>query len=184
MIEIYPAYLEEAYRIELDFDTVARIRKFDPLTGKAEDDIEEAVIYPAKHFVMPENQVHKAVSRIKEELEEQYERFLGQNKLLEAQRIKSRTEYDIEMMEEMGYCSGIENPTRPSFWAKPASGRRPHDYTPKDFVTSSTIARHLSQLGHVRRLQEPQDFPVDYITASVIQRVGQQPLKLDEFESI
>jgi excinuclease ABC subunit B len=57
MIEIYPAYLEEAYRIELDFDTVARIRKFDPLTGKAGDDIDEAVIYPAKHFVMPENQV-------------------------------------------------------------------------------------------------------------------------------
>ena len=104
MIEIYPAYLEEAYRVELDFDTVARIRKFDPLTGKAGDDIDEAVIYPAKHFVMPENQVQKAVARIKEELEVQYETFLKQNKLLEAQRIKSRTEYDIEMMEEMGYC--------------------------------------------------------------------------------
>ena len=60
LLEIYPAYLEEAYRIELDFDTVARIRKFDPLTGKAGDDLDEAVVYPAKHFVMPENQVHKA----------------------------------------------------------------------------------------------------------------------------
>ncbi len=109
MLEIYPAYLEEAYRVELDFDTIARIRKFDPLTGRAlGEDLEEAIIYPAKHFVMPENMVRKAVGNLKEELDGQYSLFMRQNKLVEAQRLKSRTEYDIEMLEEMGYCSGIK----------------------------------------------------------------------------
>ncbi|MHB0897360.1 MAG: DEAD/DEAH box helicase family protein, partial [Spirochaetales bacterium] len=186
MIEIYPAYLEEAYRIELDFDTVARIRKFDPLTGKAGDDIDEAVIYPAKHFVMPENQVQKAVARIKEELEGQYETFLKQNKLLEAQRIRSRTEYDIEMMEEMGYCSGIEN------YSAPLSGRIPGerpgvliDYFPKDFVTFIDESHvTLSQIGAMYAGDRSRKTSLVDYGFRLPCALDNRPLKINEFESL
>ena len=93
---------------------MARIRKFDPISGAVvADDLEEAVVYPAKHFVMPEDQVHKAVDILRAELDEQYARFMNENKLLEAQRLKTRTEYDIELLTEMGYCPGIENYSAP-----------------------------------------------------------------------
>ena len=186
MIEIYPAYLEEAYRIELDFDTVVRIRKFDPLTGKAGDDIEEAVIYPAKHFVMPENMVQKAVSKIKEELEEQYERFMSQNKLIEAQRIKSRTEYDIEMMEEMGYCSGIEN------YSAPLSGRGPGerpgvliDYFPKDFMTFIDESHvTLSQIGAMYAGDRSRKTSLVDYGFRLPCALDNRPLKIEEFEAM
>lgn len=186
MVEIYPAYLEEAYRIELDFDTVARIRKFDPLTGKAGDDMEEAVIYPAKHFVMPENMVQKAVSRIKEELKEQYENFMGQNKLIEAQRIKSRTEYDIEMMEEMGYCSGIEN------YSAPLSGRSPGerpgvllDYFPKDFITFIDESHvTLSQIGAMYSGDRSRKTSLVDYGFRLPCALDNRPLKIEEFEAM
>jgi len=136
VIEIYPAYLQEAYRIELDYDTVTRIRKFDPISGAMGPDLDEAVVYPAKHFVMPEDQVHSAVARIRAELDERYESLMAADKLVEAQRIKSRTEYDLEMLEEMGYCPGIENYSAPLAGRGP--GERPGvliDYFPKEFLT-------------------------------------------------
>jgi excinuclease ABC subunit B len=136
VIEIYPAYLQEAYRIELDYDTVARIRKFDPISGQAGGDLDEAVVYPAKHFVMPEDQVRGAVAKIRSELDGRYEELMKANKLVEAQRLKTRTEYDLEMLEEMGYCPGIENYSAPLAGRGP--GERPGvliDYFPKDFVT-------------------------------------------------
>jgi len=184
LLEIYPAYLEEAYRIELDFDTVARIRKFDPLTGKAGDDLDEAVVYPAKHFVMPENQVHKAVERIRADLEEQYERFMGQNKLIEAQRIKSRTEYDLEMMEEMGYCPGIEN------YSAPLSGRTPGerpgvliDYFPKDFVTFIDESHvTLSQIGAMYSGDRSRKTSLVDYGFRLPCALDNRPLKIEEFE--
>jgi len=184
LLEIYPAYLEEAYRIELDFDTVARIRKFDPLTGKAGDDLDEAVVYPAKHFVMPENQVHKAVERIRADLEEQYERFMGQNKLIEAQRIKSRTEYDLEMMEEMGYCPGIEN------YSSPLSGRSPGerpgvliDYFPKDFVTFIDESHvTLSQIGAMYAGDRSRKTSLVDYGFRLPCALDNRPLKIEEFE--
>jgi excinuclease ABC subunit B len=136
VLEIYPAYLQEAYRIELEYDTVVRIRKFDPISGQAGSELDEAVVYPAKHFVMPEDQVRNAISRIRSELDERYEELMAANKLVEAQRLKSRTEYDLEMLEEMGYCSGIENYSAPLAGRNP--GERPGvliDYFPKEFVT-------------------------------------------------
>ncbi len=184
LLEIYPAYLEEAYRIELDFDTVARIRKFDPLTGRAGDDLDEAVVYPAKHFVMPENQVHKAVERIRADLEEQYERFMGQNKLIEAQRIKSRTEYDLEMMEEMGYCPGIEN------YSAPLSGRTPGerpgvliDYFPKDFVTFIDESHvTLSQIGAMYSGDRSRKTSLVDYGFRLPCALDNRPLKIEEFE--
>ena len=186
MLEIFPAYLEEAYRIELDFDTVARIRKFDPLTGHAGDDLDEAVIYPAKHFVMPENQVQKAVSRIKEELEAQYGLFMSQNKLIEAQRIKSRTEYDIEMMEEMGYCSGIEN------YSAPLSGRGPGerpgvllDYFPSDFMTFIDESHvTLSQIGAMYSGDRSRKTSLVDYGFRLPCALDNRPLKIEEFESM
>jgi len=136
VIEIYPAYLQEAYRIELDFDTVARIRKYDPISGQSGPELDEAVVYPAKHFVMPEDRVRNAVSAIRSELDSRYEELMKANKLVEAQRLKTRTEYDLEMLQEMGYCPGIEN------YSSPLAGRSPGDrpgvlidYFPKEFLT-------------------------------------------------
>jgi excinuclease ABC subunit B len=185
-IEIYPAYAEEAYRIELDFDTVERIRKFDPLTGLAGADLEEAVIYPAKHFVMPEDMVHRALDRIKTELQEQYELFLSRNKLLEAQRIKSRTEYDIEMLEEMGYCSGIENYSSPLAGRKP--GERPGvliDYFPKDFVTFIDESHvTLSQIGAMYAGDRSRKTSLVEYGFRLPCALDNRPLTIDEFESM
>ncbi len=136
VIEIYPAYLQEAYRIELDYDTVVRIRKFDSISGKTGPELDEAVVYPAKHFVMPEDRVRDAVASIRAELETRYDELMKANKLVEAQRLKTRTEYDLEMLEEMGYCPGIENYSAPL--AGRAPGQRPGvliDYFPKNFLT-------------------------------------------------
>ena len=149
VLEIYPAYLQEAYRIELEYDTVVRIRKFDTISGAFGSELDEAVVYPAKHFVMPEDKVKGAVALIRAELDARYETLLAANKLVEAQRLKSRTEYDLEMLQEMGYCSGIENYSAPL--AGRAAGERPGvliDYFPKEFVTFIDESHvTLSQVG-------------------------------------
>lgn len=137
VIDIYPAYTDaEAFRVELDFDEVSRILKIQPLTGEVLEDLEVAFIYPAKHFVMPERQMQAAVERIRAELEVRHEELLSANKLVEAQRLKTRTEYDLEMIEEMGYCSGIENYSR--HLSGREEGERPAvllDYFPEHFLT-------------------------------------------------
>ncbi len=186
ILEIYPAYLEEAYRIELDYDTVRRIRKFDPLTGAAKDDLEEAVVYPAKHFVMPEDMVHRAIERLKAELEEQYSRFLSQNKILEAQRLKSRTEYDIEMLQEMGYCSGIENYSAPLSGRSP--GQRPGvllDYFPKDFVTFIDESHvTLPQIGAMYAGDRSRKLSLVDYGFRLPCALDNRPLRIEEFEAM
>lgn len=136
VLEVFPAYLQEAFRMELDWDEVVRIRRIHPLTGDTIEELDSVQIYPAKHFVMPEEQVHTALERIRRELKDQLEYFEHRGKLLEAQRLRGRTEYDLEMLQEMGYCSGIEN------YSAPLSGRgegqRPAvllDYFPEKFLT-------------------------------------------------
>lgn len=136
VIEIYPAYMKEAFRVEFEWDEVSRITKIHPVSGEILEEIDSFIVYPAKHFVMPEDQLKGAVNKIREELELRYEEFLAENKIVEAQRLKTKTEYDIEMMEEMGYCSGIENYSAPLGGRKP--GERPAvliDYFPEDFLT-------------------------------------------------
>lgn len=185
-IEVFPAYLEEAYRIELDYDVVARIRKLDPLTGKLGDDLEEAIIYPAKHFVMPENMVKDAIKEIREELEIQYEKFMAQKKFLEAERLKSRTEYDIEMLEEMGYCPGIENYSAPLSGRKP--GERPGvliDYFPKDFLTFIDESHvTLSQLGAMYAGDRSRKSSLVEYGFRLPCALDNRPLRIDEFESM
>lgn len=136
VIEIYPAYTQEAYRIELAWDEVERISEIHPVTGNVLHELETLIVYPAKHFVMPEDSVHKAIHLIEEELDEQLQRLKSQNKLVEAQRLRSRTKYDIEMLYEMGYCSGIENYSRHLSFRN--AGERPAvllDYFPDQFLT-------------------------------------------------
>jgi len=186
ILEIYPAYAEDAYRIELEFDTVQRIRKIDPLTGKAGDDLDEAIIYPAKHFVMPEDMVQRAVQRIKDELETQYAYFLANNKPLEAERIKSRTEYDIEMLEEMGYCSGIENYSAPLSGRKP--GERPGvllDYFTKDFLTFIDESHvTLPQIGAMYAGDRSRKTSLVDYGFRLPCALDNRPLTIDEFETI
>lgn len=135
-IEIQPAYMKEAFRIQLDWDEIASITRFDPVSGISLEDSAHVMLYPAKHFVIPEEQVRQAIEGIRQEMELQYETFTAQGKVLEAERIKTRTEYDIEMLQEMGYCSGIENYSRPL--SGRAEGERPAvllDYFPEQFLT-------------------------------------------------
>jgi len=134
-VEVWPSYEEFAVRIELWGDEVDQISIINPLTGAVIEPQEEFYIYPAKHFVTSEERIASAVQRIKEELEEQLEKFRGQGKLLEAQRLSARTRFDIEMLENVGHCPGIENYSRHLAGRKP--GEKPatlYDFFPRDFL--------------------------------------------------
>ena len=134
-IEIRPAAEETGLRIEFFGDRIERITRFEPLTGDKLDTLDYITIYPGKQFVTPMDKIKRAVMSIREELTERIAWFEGRGKLLEAQRIKMRTEYDIEMMLEMGFCSGIENYSRPLTGRPP--GSRPFtllDFFPEDYL--------------------------------------------------
>jgi len=108
-IEVYPAYKDECYRVEFWDDEVERLTRRDPLTKNSREVLEEMTIFPAKHFVMSNVQIEKAIPNIMKEMEEQVAFFEKTGRLVEAQRIYQRTNYDMEMLREMGYCSGVEN---------------------------------------------------------------------------
>lgn len=135
-IEIMPSYQEEGIRIELFGDEIDGISKIDPLTGKVKTKLDRVVVYPAKHFITSGPKIKDAIEKIKEEMAAQKEQFLKQGKHLEAERIESRTNYDMEMLLELGYCSGIENYSR--HLTGRSEGERPAcllDYFPgKDFL--------------------------------------------------
>ncbi len=136
VIEIFPSYSKSVLRIELFGDEVERIRRIDPMSGTTLEELDFCSIYPAKFFVTPYERVKTAISLIREELKERYEYFLRENKPLEAERIKTRTEYDLEMLEEMGFCSGIENYSR--YLSGREEGERPAvllDFFPDNFLT-------------------------------------------------
>jgi len=136
ILEIVPAYMKEAYRIELVWDEIERIARINPITGEAVEYLDEVTIFPAKHFVLPEEQVRSAVQTIRDEMNQRYEYFMEKGKLIEAERIKTRTEYDLEMLQEIGYCPGIENYSRPL--SGRSEGERPAvllDYFPEEYLT-------------------------------------------------
>ena len=135
-VEILPSYAQAAIRVELFGDEVERIRRVDALAGGVIEDLETVTIYPAKHFVTPESRMAGAVEAIRAELAATHAAFLAEGKHLEAERIKSRTEYDLEMLQEMGYCPGIENYSR--HMSGRAEGERPAvliDFFPPHFLT-------------------------------------------------
>lgn len=134
-VEIHPAYEENVLRVEMFGDTVDRITMIDVLTGETLQELNEAVVFPATHYVAGDERLRKAVHGIETELQQQLAMFESQGKLLEAQRLRMRTQYDLEMIQEMGYCNGIEN------YSMHIDGRKPGeppftllDYFPKDFL--------------------------------------------------
>jgi excinuclease ABC subunit B len=136
VVEIYPATAdEEALRIEFFGDEIDAITRFDPLTGHAHELLAVITFYPAKQFVTPADKLNRALRTIRVELEERIKELESQNKLLEAQRLRMRTEYDLEMLQEMGFCNGIENYSR--HLSGRAPGSKPYtiiDFFPKDFL--------------------------------------------------
>ncbi|MCK5578944.1 MAG: excinuclease ABC subunit B, partial [Planctomycetes bacterium] len=136
IIDVYPSYEESAVRFVLNQDEVKQITRIDPLTNETITELEHGLIFPAKHFVMPEDKIARAIATIKKELTGHLKKLKKNGKLVEAQRLSARTNYDLEMMEEVGYCKGIEN------YSRHLSGRLPGqhpatliDYFPKDFLT-------------------------------------------------
>ena len=136
VVEVYPASAdEEGVRIEFFGDEIEAITKFDPLTGHAHESLSVITFYPAKQFVTPADKLNRALRTIREELEQRIVELESQNKLLEAQRLRMRTEYDLEMLQEMGFCNGIENYSRHLSGRPP--GSKPYtiiDFFPKDFL--------------------------------------------------
>ena len=143
VVEIWPAYEEFGYRVELWGDEVERLSFIEPLTGEEIKRVNDLYVYPAKHFVMPQDRIIAAIDEIQAELDVQLEKFRAEGKLLEAQRLAARTRFDIEMLQEVGYCPGIEN------YSRPLSGRKPgeppftlYDFFPKDalmFIDESHV---------------------------------------------
>jgi len=185
VVEVYPAYEDVAYRIELFGDEIERLSKIDPLRGVVIEKLDTLTIWPKTHYVTPEDKLEKAIREIKAELEERENFFRAEGKIVELQRLHQRTIYDIEMMKEMGYCSGIENYSRFLDDRKP--GEPPHtllDYFPDDFVLfmdESHVA--TGQLhGMYNGDRSRKTTLVDYgfrLPAALDNR----PLKFEEFES-
>jgi len=135
VVEVIPAYEREAIRIEMFGDEIERISMVDPLTGEIRSETDTVAIYPAKHFVTSPERLKKAMKGIEDELQARLTDFRSRNKLLEAQRLEQRTRFDLEMMQEIGYCSGIEN------YSRHLGGRNPGespstliDYLPEDYL--------------------------------------------------
>src|SRR5437588_6146838 len=137
VVEVYPGSAdEEGIRIEFFGDEIEAITRFDPLTGHAHESLSVVTFFPAKQFVTPADKLNRALGTIRDELEERIIELESQNKLLEAQRLRMRTEYDLEMLQEMGFCNGIENYSRHLSGRSP--GSKPYtiiDFFPDDFLT-------------------------------------------------
>ena len=185
VIEIFPPYMEtdEAYRIELDFDEVSKIRRVDAFNGNTIEELDELYLYPAKHFVVPQDMMGEVTERIRQELDIQLETLRSKGKILEAERLKTRTIYDMEMMKEMGYCSGIEN------YSAVIANRKPGEppatllhYFPDDFLCLIDEAHvTVPQIGAMyegdrSRKQNLVDFGFRLPSA-----LDNRPLKAEEF---
>jgi len=136
VIEVFLSYSKNALRLEFFGNEVERIRSINPLSGETLEELDSCIIYPAKYFVMPEERVKRAIAQITEELKQRYRELHDAGKLLEAERLKTRTEYDLEMLQEMGYCAGIENYSR--HLSGREAGERPAvliDFFPDPFLT-------------------------------------------------
>jgi len=184
VVEVYPAYEDVAYRIELWGDEIERLSIIDPLRGVVLQKVEALTIWPKSHYVTPEDRLKAAIREIKVELETREEEFRAQGRIVELQRLHQRTIYDIEMMKEMGYCSGIENYSRFLDGRKP--GEPPHtllDYFPEDFILfmdESHVATGQLRgmyLGDRSRKQTLVDYGFRLPAA-----LDNRPLQFEEFE--
>ncbi len=185
-IEIFPAYADEAIRIEMFGDEIEAIYRINPLTGNITEKLKKVAIYPAKHFVTPKPKLDKAIKSIRKELNEYYNKLKAENKLVEAQRILSRTNYDIEMLQEMGYCNGIENYSRHIHGRE--AGERPAcllDYFEGDFLTiideSHVTIPQIRGMYHGDRSRKETLVKYGFRLPSALDN---RPLYFEEFEKL
>jgi len=185
-LEIFPAYKDTGIRVIMPGDTIERVSEINPLTGKVISDVEKAAVYPAKHFVTTSDSIEKALRSIEEELELRLDKFRKEGKLLEAQRLESRTRYDMEMLKELGYCNGIENYSR--HLSGRAAGSRPYcllDYFGDDFLviideSHVTLPQlHGMYAGDKARKETLVEFGFRLPSA-----LDNRPLRFDEFENL
>ncbi|AQS52918.1 UvrABC system protein B [Jeotgalibaca dankookensis] len=185
VVEIFLASRDsEAIRVEFFGDEIERIREIDVLTGEIKNDVDHFPIFPATHFVANESQTLKAVSSIRSELKERLPELRSENKLLEAQRLEQRTNYDLEMLMEMGYCNGIENYSRHMDGRKP--GESPYtliDFFPEDFLIvvdeSHMTMPQIRGMYNGDRARKQQLIDYGFRLPSALDN---RPLKIEEFE--
>lgn len=186
VVEIFPSYEEFAYRVEFFGDDISAIQAVNPLTGELLREEQSVFIYPAVHYVLPQERVAEAIASIREELDLRVMTLRNQGKLLEAQRLLARTKYDLEMIQEVGYCSGIENYSRHLDGRAP--GQRPYtliDFFPKDYVL-------MVDESHVTLSQIKAMYNGDRQRKEVLVEHGfrlpsaldNRPLKWEEFEQM
>ena len=186
-LDIFPASSgEKSVRIEFFGDEIDRITEIDALTGEIVGERNHVAIYPASHYATTQKKVEKAIITIEEELEDRLKYFKDHNKLLEAQRLEQRTRYDIEMLKEMGFCTGIENYSRHMSQRKP--GSRPYtliDYFPKDFVTMIDESHvTVPQIGGMYEGDRSRKTSLVDYGFRLPSALDNRPLKFSEFESM
>ena len=186
-LDIFPASSgEKSVRIEFFGDEIDRITEIDALTGEIVGERNHVAIYPASHYATTQKKVEKAIVTIEEELEDRLKYFKDHNKLLEAQRLEQRTRYDIEMLKEMGFCTGIENYSRHMSQRKP--GSRPYtliDYFPKDFVTMIDESHvTVPQIGGMYEGDRSRKTSLVDYGFRLPSALDNRPLRFNEFESM
>jgi excinuclease ABC subunit B len=185
-VELCPAYTEDAVRVEFFGDEIDRITRFDPLTGDSTEPLEQLPIFAARHYVTPADKMRRAQQTIRMELEDRIAVLEKEGKLLEAQRLKMRTTFDLEMMEEMGFCNGIENYSRHTSGRPP--GSRPFtliDFFPKDFLTiidESHVA--IPQVGGMYEGDRSRKTVLVEHGFRLPSALDNRPLKFDEFDEL
>ncbi len=186
VIEVIPAYEKQAVRIEMFGDEIENISIVDILTGEVVNTLDRVGIYPAKHFVTPHRRLQPAIEAIREELDDRLEYFRSHGKLLEAQRLEMRTKYDLEMMEEIGFCSGIENYSR--YLSGRQAGERPFtliDYFPDNFLIiideSHVTIPQIRGMYHGDRARKETLVEFGFRLPSALDN---RPLNFKEFESL
>jgi excinuclease ABC subunit B len=183
MLEIFPAYAESAYRVNLFGDEIESIHHFDPLTGEIFDEIDHVAVWPASHYATEDETLERAVLEIKEELDERLAWFRERGKELEAHRLMQRTQYDIEMLKELGFTSGIENYSRILDDRPP--GSPPHtliDYFPDDFVTFVDESHQtVPQIGGMYEGDRSRKSTLVDFGFRLPSAMDNRPLRFDEF---
>jgi excinuclease ABC subunit B len=183
VVEVQPAHMESAYRISLFGDEVEQITHFDPLSGEIYARLEHLAIFPATQYVTSKDTIERSVGEIRHELEEQVKLFESQNKLLEAHRIRQRTEYDLEMLQELGYCNGIENYSR--ILDGRAAGTPPHtllDYFRGDFVVMVDESHQtVPQIGGMYEGDRSRKETLVDFGFRLPSALDNRPLRFDEF---
>ena len=185
-VDIFPAYMESAIRVEFWGDEIERIRSLDPLTGETGDSHDQFHLYPANQFITPKDKLQQAIKAIRVELDERVQELQQANRLIEAQRIRMRTEYDIEMLQELGFCQGIEN------YSRHLSGRKANerpfcllDFFPEDylvFIDESHVS--VPQIGGMYRGDRSRKERLVEFGFRLPSALDNRPLQIEEFREI